>query len=399
MDESSETPSSEISGRIRRLQALLQEEEIELALLRQNADLYYFTGTVQDGHLLVPGSGEPLFLVWRVLERALNESSLARIEPLPGLRALSGILKKHGLLRSRTLGLELDTLPAASYLRYTQDVWPEATPRDITHLIRLVRAVKSPWEVDQIQAAARQVMEVIAEVPAILRAGMRELDLAAAVEGALRRAGHPGFVRMRGWNQELLMGQILSGENGAVPSWILTPAGGAGLTAAFGQSASRRLIQEGEPVSIDLGGSVAGYLCDQTRLFVIGALPEDLFTAYESVLALHHDLAGRLRPGAVCGELFAWARREMEVAGYGAHFMGFGTTQVRFLGHGVGIEIDEYPFLAKDNPMVLAPGMVVAVEPKLIFPGRGLVGIEDTYLITEREAQRLTLSLQELVCI
>jgi Xaa-Pro dipeptidase len=390
-------PAGEIHERVERFQRLLRETGIELALLRQNADVYYLTGTVQDGHLFVPAEGNPLFLVWRTYERALAESPIENIKPLSGLSRLSSLLRENGFHRPRSIGLELDVLPAALYLHYSQNLWPGITVQDVTPLIRTVRARKSQWEIDRIKEACRQVKRVVDMVPAILRPGMEELELAGEIESRLRRQGHPGYLRLRGWNQEMGASQILSGPQGAAPSWTNTPGGGQGTTPGYGQGAGFRTIQPGDPVSIDVGGSVWGYLCDQTRLFCIRGLPEPMLKAYEAVMAVHEDIATRLIQGAVCSELYNRAVQHMEELGFGENFMGFGVNRVTFIGHGLGVEIDEYPFLSKNNPMVLETGMVVAVEPKLAFPGRGLVGIEDTYLIADNGAERLTTSPQALI--
>ncbi|NDY43531.1 aminopeptidase P family protein [Dissulfurirhabdus thermomarina] len=397
MSADARVPAAEARDRIRRFQERLRHEGVELALVRQNADLAYLAGTVQDAHLLVPARGTPLFLVRRCLDRARRESPLERIAPLAGLSRLPGILRNEGWDDVRTLGLEMDVLPARLYLHYSREVWPEAEVRDVTPLLRELRAVKSPWEVDCIRGAAAQAAEAVAAVPGVLRPGMTELELAAEVEARLRRRGHPGFFRMRGWNQEIGMGQILSGPAGAVPAWTQTPAGGEGPGPAFGQGASFRRIGRNEPVSVDIGGWDRGYLCDQTRMFVAGRLPRDLRAAFEAVRRLLEDLAARLRPGAVCGDLYRLAVETMEAAGLGDHFMGSGAERVPFVGHGLGLEVDELPLLCRDNPARLAPGMVVAVEPKLIFPGRGLVGLEDTFLVTETGAEVLTTAPREVI--
>ncbi len=399
--QQTKTPASEIFDRIGRFQGYLKELGIELALLRQNADLYYFTGTVQDGHLFIPAQGEPLFLVWRAFERAVEEAALGRkyIEPLPGLSSLKGILKAKGLGDPETIGLELDCLPASLYLYYSQKLWPSAKFLDATHAIRITRAIKSPWEIERIKGACNQAATVTALVPGMLRSDIGELELAAQIEAVMRRLGHPGYIRMRGWNQECGIGQILSGPEGAMPSWTNTPGGGAGTSPAYGQGAGWRTIRPHEPVSVDVGGSINGYLCDQTRLFCINGLPSRLLDAYDAVLEVHYGIEERLVPGAACSSIYEWALDRMDALGYGQNFMGTGRNRVVFVGHGLGIEIDEYPFISRDNNMILSQGMVVAVEPKLIFGSYGLIGIEDTYLITDKGAERLTVSPQGLVVV
>ncbi|HID97950.1 MAG TPA: aminopeptidase P family protein, partial [Thermodesulfobacteriaceae bacterium] len=242
-------PETEIRERIGRLQKLLQEEGIELALLRQNADLYYFAGTVQDCHMLIPAVGDPILLVWRVCERAAAESPVRRIEPLHGLSRLREIVRKYRFDRPRKIGLEMDVLPAELYIYYTERVWPSTPVAGITHLVRTVRSRKSRWELEQIRSASDQIAGAVKQVPEILRPGITELEFASEIESVLRKTGHPGYLRMRGWNQEMGMGQILSGPEGAVPAWINTPAGGTGINPAFGQSSCLRRILPGEPVT------------------------------------------------------------------------------------------------------------------------------------------------------
>ncbi|MGB9712885.1 MAG: M24 family metallopeptidase [Dissulfurimicrobium sp.] len=391
------TPQAELFERTRRFQGHLRDLGIELAMLRQNADLYYFTGTVQDGHLFIPAHGEPLFLVWRVFERAIKESALRDIRPLSGMSGLNEALKEKGLLDAAVVGLELDCLPAALYLYYSKNIWPGARFVDVTHAVRLTRAVKSRWEIDRIREACVQVAEAVACVQETLREGLTELELSSQIETRLRLQGHPGYLRMRGWNQECGMGHVLSGADGAMPSWTNTPGGGLGTSPAYGLGAGTRTIRTFEPVCIDFGGSSNGYLCDQTRLFCIKGLPERLLDAYKAVLEVHQGIKERLVPGASCSSIYDWAINRMEGLGYAQNFMGFGRNQVIFIGHGLGVEVDEYPFLSRKNPMPLAEGMVVAVEPKLVFPDEGIVGIEDTYLITQNGAERLTTSPQELI--
>ncbi len=389
----------ELKARIERLQGLMRDYGIDLSLIRQNADLYYFTGTVQDAHLLIPADGPPLFLVWRVYERARKESPLENIEYLPGLKRLPDILHTFGLKDISCLGLEMDILPASLFLYYTKEVWPDVPVKDITHQVRLTRCKKSAWELSNIEAACRQVSSVIEDIPQILKPGINELELAAKIEARLRRLGHPGYLRMRGWNQELGVGQIISGPQGAMPAWTNTPAGGRGVNSAYGQGATDRIIGPGEPVSIDLGGSVNGYVCDQTRPFCIGQPPEKLQRAFELIVSLLGELEGSLAPGIRSSDLYDLALDFMKDTEFEDGFMGQGRNRVRFIGHGLGIEIDEYPFISKGNPMILEEGMTLAIEPKIALNGTGLIGLEDTYLITSQGARRLTLGPQRLTLL
>ncbi len=389
-------PAHELAGRIKAFQRKLLEARVDLALVRQNSDLYYFSGTVQDAHLFIPSAGDPVMFVFRSFERAKKESALEDIMPLDSMKALPSLLREKGIHGFSSLGLELDVLPVNLFHLYERLFEMNGCIQDISPLIRQTRAVKSDFEISRIKEACRQVDSVVQKVPTLFVSGMKEIDLAAAIEAELRKLGHPGYLRVRGFNQELTMGQILSGPDGAVPSWTNTPAGGTGVCPAYGMNSCFRNLQPGEPLSIDIGGSSNGYLCDQTRLFAIGEIREEIREYFGKICSVHDFIRDLLKAGVRCGDIYERAVHLAESLGLGRYFMGFGRDKVRFIGHGLGIEIDEYPFISKGSEMILEQGMVVAIEPKLLIPDRGLIGIEDTYLITGSGCERLTLSPRDI---
>ncbi len=391
-------PSGEIRRRIEAFQDLLSQKGIELALVRQNADLFYLTGTVQDGHLLVPAQGEPVFLVWRVLERAQMESPIPLQYGLKSLRALPSALVDLGLDKIGLLGLEMDVLPANLYKFYTEEIWPGCPTTDISTMLRQLRCKKSLYEIGCIEEACKQVRDAIQIVPEILKEGITELELSAAIEAELRKKGHCGLLRMRIWNQEMGMGQVVSGPNGTVPAWTNTPIGGKGPHPAFGMGASSRPIKRSEPVSIDIGGWFHGYCSDQTRLFSIGLPPPEIERGFFTARDILKILEEKMRPGASCGQMYDLAMKYADKQGLAQYFMGY-ETKVRFIGHGLGIELDEYPFVSKGNKMVLEQDMILALEPKFVFPGLGAAGIENTYRVRSDGLEQLTLSPEELVVL
>ncbi len=386
------------SKRIKKFQAILEENGIDLALIRQNADLFYFTGTVQDAHLFIPKAGEAHLYVYRSLKRAKEESPLKNISALKGLSQLEKIINGLGFSNIDTLGLELDVLPTGLYLKY-QSFWPKAKTKDISRLIRFLRKNKDEGEIHCIKAASKMAEESLKKVPEFLKAGMSELELSSLVEAQMRRLGHPGILRMRMWNQEIGMGQIVSGSSGAIPSWTSTPVGGKGPHPAFGMGASFKRIKKGEVVSIDIGGWAKGYCCDVTRPFVLGRPSQKVNECFLYIKELIDKLHGMLKPGVVCGDLYEFSIEFMEKRGLNENFMGMGTERVPFVGHGLGIELDEYPFLSRGNKMELEERMVLAIEPKIILPDLGVIGLEDTFLIEKNGAIRLTGPEQNLTII
>jgi Xaa-Pro dipeptidase len=394
------TPRSEIEDRIARLQQrLAAADDAQAVFVLQSADLFYFTGTVQDAWLVIPREGSPLMLVRKSVERARAESPLERILPIETPREIPGLLAGHGLGGLRRVGLEFDVLPVQQYTRIGR-VFPSMQFVDASMLIREVRMVKSPYEVAIMRRAAVLQDQMTRRLREVVRAGMTELELAAEIEAEARRGGHQGLVRMRRFNQECHYGHLMTGDGGTVPIPMDSPNGGAGLSPAFGGgSASLRRINPNEPILLDYVGVLDGYHSDQTRLFALGGLPADLVAGYEACLAIREDVLAHLRPGMKTGEIFTHAAGLAERLGYGEGFMNVGPAQVRFVGHGVGIELDEVPHLADGAKQSIEVGMTIAVEPKIGFPGRGVVGVEDTLFITPTGPECLTLTPRDLVIL
>lgn len=372
-------PAEEIARRIAGFQAGLSGEGIDAALIVESSGLYYLTGTVQDAHLVVPAAGEPVYLVRRDLGRARADSPLARIEPLRSLRELPAAIAGAAGPVAR-LGVEMDVVPAASYLRY-RALLPDAEIVDCMPVMRSLRMRKSPWELDRIRAAGVQLGSAFAAVPGLLRPGMTDRDLQVELEVVLRRNGHQGPFRFRGMNGEVFYGAVLAGADAAVPAAADTPLGGYGPSPAVGRGPRAGVIEGGVAVTVDLVGATDGYLADATRTFWLGDLAEPLGDA----LAVCERILAEVEPLLVAG--MAWKApydRGLELAaaaGFGDAYMGAGPSRVTFIGHGVGLEMNEPPFLARGFEQPLEPGNVVAVEPKLVFPGVGAVGVENTYLV------------------
>lgn len=393
-------PGSEIANRLVALQSLLQKHEVDAALIRQNADLFYFAGSVQDAFLVVPASGEPQLLVRRDPERALEQSPIRPIRPLGSLRELpSAVFDACGGPSIKRLGLELDVLPTNTFFFFDEELFPKQQVLDVSGAVRQVRMVKSSWEIEMMRKAGEISRTVAEAVPGLLREGMTELELSIALEAVARRAGHLGLIRLRGFNMDMYFGHVLSGPEAAIPAYADTATGGRGMSPAFGQGASERRIGAGEVVSIDTMLNYQGYLSDQTRNFSLGPPPPRLAESYRLVQEIHRRFREAARPGAVTGELYDLVWQWVEEAGLAAWFMGYGGGRITFVGHGLGIEVDELPFLAQRQRLALEAGMTFAFEPKFIIPGLGITGLENTYLVTPKGLEALTTASEELLIL
>ncbi len=392
------TPRDELLRRTGALQRRLAADGVDAALIVQNVDLLYFTGSMQSGVLIVPAGGRPVYAVRRVLERARRESALEQVVPLESFRNLPGLVRDAAGEPPRRVGMELDVLPVLVRDRYAAAL-SSVEIADVSASIRLARSVKSAFELEKMRAAARLSEAMLKVGLDSLREGLTELELSARVEAAARRQGHQGQVRLRGWNQEIYWGILLSGEAGAVPSFPDLPLAGEGLGAALPYGAGRRRIVAGEPVIFDVPAVLDGYICDQTRTLVIGVLPEKLARAHDATVEILKGVEAAIRPGIAPQDLYRLALDRARDLGYAEWFMGYGPLRARYVGHGVGLEVDEWPVLADGFTDLLEPGQVFCVEPKMVFPGEGAVGIEDEFAVTAAGAERLTLPEQRLFSI
>lgn len=384
-------PAVELEGRIERLQQALQEKGLDAALIVQKTDLFYFSATSQQGYLYVPDAGQPLLMVFKDFDRARQESPLELVVPIGSLRTMPEILADRDLPLPQKLGLELDVLPANLYLQY-QKIFEHAELVDVSTEIRLIRAVKSDYEIECIKEAARGSDLVCARVSELLEEGKTELALAGELESYARSLGHQGIVRMRLWGSELFYGHLLSGAEAAVPSYLASPTGGKGPSRLTGQGAGFRKIRKNEPILVDYVFALNGYISDHARIFCLGELADDLKAGHEAMLDIQKQVKSQARPGVASGEVYEIMVHLAEQKGYGQWFMGVGDRRIRFTGHGIGLELDEFPFLAKGQKLKLEKNMVIALEPKLIMPGKGVVGIENTHQVTENGLVPLTRS-------
>lgn len=380
------TPRGELYDRIAKLQEHLRAAGIQAALIVQKTDLFYFSGTCQDAHLLVPAQGEPLLMARKSFARTLEESSLENINAVQSFKDIGKSI--HTVLRGNgRIGLELDVLPVMQYLKYKEMLEPLVIV-DVSEIIREIRMVKSPYELEYLKIAARLTTEVFHEIPNMIHEGMTELALSCRIDQFLRERGNQSFFRVRAFNQEPAM-HVLSGWNAAYPSFFDGATGGSGLNPCYPQGAGLKKIGRNEPILIDFATVLNGYMVDHTRIFSIGPLPGKLAEAHNAALEIKRRLIKEATPGSDGKNLYDIALGMAQNAGFGEHFMGC-ENSVNFVGHGVGLELDELPVIAKNRHVNLKQGMILALEPKFVFPGEGTVGVEDTYIVTENGLEQFT---------
>lgn len=391
-------PKGEIYKRIGQLQSKLKEKEIDAAVIAQNVDLFYFTGSCQSGHLIVAADAgsEPCYLVKKSYSRALSESPLNNIRLQEKFRELPFWLGEVAPDAKR-IGMELDVLPAALYFRY-RELFPGVEIVDLSTEIKEIRMIKSPYELEIIKKAAGLSDRMFEAAPRFLKEGKREIEFAAEVEHFLRSNGHQGGMRIRQFNQECFFGHIMSGgDNTTCPSFFDSPTGGQGLSPAYPQSAGWKIINRNDPVLLDYLTIINGYNVDCTRVFCLGKPSATLEKAHRAALDIQNEIVKIGKPGVLCSELYEFALKMAEELGYGEYFMGLGADKAAFIGHGVGLELDELPVLTSRHQYPLEEGMVFALEPKILLPGIGVAGVENTVLVTAQGLEKLNLHPEEVI--
>ncbi len=359
--------------------------DCDALIILQNVDQFYLTGTLQTGLLWFPREGEPLLAIRKSFERAKIESALEKIVPMKTYSELPSLIPNPG----ETVGFETDVLPVATYQQISK-YFSKSKIVDGSTPVRTARGVKTPYEIECIRRAARQLDTMFLDIPSQLHEGLPEFELAARIEYVLRMAGHQGITRVRRFNMEMHYGAVSFGETASYPHAFDGPVGVRGLYAAAPTMGGRRQLKRNELVMIDICGGYAGYIADGSRTYSVGSVSQDMRDTYQYIVELNSWIEDQLRPGNVPNRIYQNILDRVAKTPFSKHFMGAGENQVRFVAHSVGLELDETPVIAPKFEAPLEAGNVLAVEPKVFYPGLGGVGVENTYLVTDSSCERLT---------
>ena len=372
---------NELELKWRRIQQAMRQEEADGCLLTMNMNLYYVSGQVFNGYFYLPAEGRPYWFVKRLTIPETNQVHVIRKpEQIPDF------FRDLNLAMPRKLLLELSY---NEYIRLQHVFRAEATG-NASALIRHIRMIKTPWEIEQMRISARKHEAVYREIPACYRPGMRDIELQIEIEKRMRVHGSLGYFRAFGSNMDIFMGSLLAGENAGEPSPFDFALGGAGMHASGPLGANGTLLREGTTVMADMSGNYTAYQTDMTRVFSIGKLPDRAYRVHRVALEIQARMERTAKPGVPCAELYRDALAMAGQEGLEDCFMGT-RFQAKFVGHGVGLEINELPVLTTRSKDILQPGMTFAFEPKFVLAGIGAVGIENTFLVTDSGVEKMTL--------
>jgi Xaa-Pro aminopeptidase len=374
-------PSDEIFSRISRLQRELVDAGLDGAIVPDGINMFYYTGTLQNGVLFVPADGDPLFFIRRSFERAKKETPLQAVLQFKSFRELLPTVDSYGY-QAGTLGVDETTI-AVSIFKRLSAAFPKTVFEDISLRLSMIRSVKSEYEIGLIREAGKRHKVIYDHIPGIIREGMTEWELGSAIHAP-----------------EFFAGVISFGESGNYPSASVGPDGLVGLSPAFPFLGGAKRLEKSEIAFIDTGFAYQGYFTDKTRIFVLNSLSQTAVDAHKICIDIQEAVRRRLKPGAIPSEIFSEVyQTEVVSRNFEEHFMGFGSNQVLFLGHGIGLVIDEFPVIAGRVESPLQENMIIAVEPKKGIEGIGLVGVENTFLVTEQGGEKLTPGSDEIKVI
>jgi Xaa-Pro dipeptidase len=391
-------PVIELNKRMQRFCLLMDQKnpEWEMAVIISKINQYYFTGTMQEGILLINrGQGATLW-VRRSIERALDESLFSDIRPMDSYRTAAQEYKSI----PSTIFLESEVVPLAMYQRF-QKYFPFKEAKPLDAQLAALRAVKSKYEIEIMLRSGKIHARILEELlPGLLHVGMSEMDLAMDLYSLMVREGHHGVARFGMFDTEAILGHIAFGESSIYPTSFNGPGGNLGLSPAVPLLGNRnRKLEKGDLVFIDVGCGVEGYHTDKTMVYMMGQdVPGHVRETHEQCVAIQNQVAAALKPGAIPSEIYHNVIDFLS-PDFLQNFMGFGNRQVKFLGHGIGLLIDEYPVIAHGFDEPLEDGMVLALEPKKGIAGVGMVGIENSFLVTPLGGECITGSHPGLLCV
>lgn len=386
------TPIEEIEQRIRRIQSEIKIDGVDAVLVTSNANIYYTTGRVINGYVYVPVTGDAIYFIRRPIGIE-GENVIYIHKP----EQILDKIEERGLPRPHTIGYELGSLDCVTFERLAK-AFDGVVAVNATPMLRRVRSVKSAYELDKLKLSGVKHERVYRRIPRIYREGMTDIMLQIEIERVSRLEGCLGQFRIAGESMELFMSNILVGDNADVPTPYDFAMGGRGLDPSLPVGADGTVIKSGMSVMVDSNGNFTGYMTDMTRVYSLTELDDLARGAHQCSIDICRRLEQEGKPGIAASLLYEIAVDMVKERDLDRYFMGH-AQKAGFIGHGVGIEINELPVIAPRSRDVLTLNNVIAIEPKFVIPHVGAVGIENTYVVTDDGLKSLTNAPEEIVSL
>lgn len=375
----------EIEARIKVISNTLHKNGIDALLVTSNVNLYYVSGRVFSGYAYITSAGEVTYFVKRPV--GLEGENVVYI------RKPEQIVERLITMPS-SIAFEFDRLNVNDYSRLSR-VFNECIITDGSSILRKHRSVKTSFEIEKMKESGIRHVEAYKYIKGIYKEGMTDIELQIEIERRLRLLGSLGIFRINGESMEIFMGSLMCGDNADNPSPYDFAMGGAGLDESLPVGCNGTQIKPGMAIMVDMCGNFNGYMTDMTRVFYVGELNELARKAHKTSIEIHHRLINEAKPGVRASRLYEIALEMTRDAGLEDYFMGH-KQKAGYIGHGVGIEVNESPVLAPRSKEILEEGNVIALEPKFVIPQVGAVGIENTYVVTNMGLECITNSPEEM---
>lgn len=380
---------NDLSNRRQRIQQAMQEGGFDACILSTSVNLFYVAGSIYNGYFYLPAEGAPIHFIKRSSSITFNNSIEIR-KP----EQIKEELEKLGIKAPNRVLLEVDSLSFSDCNRLIASLNIEEVGNAST-LLRNIRSVKTELEIAQTRYCAQKHVEVYKQIPSIYREGMTDLELQFEIEHLMRQNGSLGIFRSYGANMDIYMGSLLVGENAEAPSPFDFALGGKGGNPVLPLGATGIKIEKGNTIMVDMAGNYSPWMTDMTRVFSIGSVSELAYKAHQVSIEIHEKIIDCAKEGVACADLYNLAIDIVKENRLEAYFMGT-KQQAKFIGHGVGLEINEPPVLAPRSKELLEKNTIFALEPKFVIPEIGAVGIENTFLVHENGIEKLTV-LEEAI--
>ncbi|HMB30714.1 MAG TPA: Xaa-Pro peptidase family protein [Desulfohalobiaceae bacterium] len=398
-------PQKELEMRWGRLRQLLQEHIPTASgmLVFSRLNIYWLSGHFGNGMFWLPIDDNPVLFVRKGKERAELDSSVQQIASFRSFKEFTKIISDFGQKCPRKIAVEKTALSWAFGEQLQQRLSDiDCLPGDV--LLDWARSIKSDWEVNKISLAGQRHFHCLYDLlPEKIEPGMSEWQIASQIWQDCFALGHQGILRMRNLGEEMFLGCVSAGESGNFPTSLNSPDGYRGAhPAAPHMGYAGKIWSKEEVLMVDICFSLEGYHSDKTQVYWSGSkedLPVKVRKAHEFCLELHDWVAEHMYPGTTPEELARYCFDKVEERGWTGNFMGLGGNAVPFVGHGIGLCVDEWPAIAMKFRTPIEKNMVLAVEPKLGISEYGMVGVENTFLVTEKGGQSLTGEKYDLICL
>jgi Xaa-Pro aminopeptidase len=385
-----EALSNDLQVRHKRIQTEMQKNGIDACILATSVNVFYVAGSIYNGYFYLPAEEKPIHFVKRTSDITLKDSIHIR-KP----EQIAEELQKLGIKTPQKVLLEVDALSFTDCNRIISSLQIKETVNAST-LLRKIRSVKSEFELSQVRLCAQKHIEVYKQIPSIYRKGMTDLELQFEIEHLMRQHGSLGIFRSYGANMDIYMGSLLVGKNAESPSPFDFALGGKGENPILPLGACGEAIKHGDTIMVDMAGNYSPWMTDMTRVFSAGKTSELAYKAHQVSIDIHETIIAKTKAGTACADLYNTAMEIVQKHKLEEYFMGT-KQQAKFIGHGVGLEINEPPVLAPRSKELLEVNTVFALEPKFVIPGTGAVGIENTFVVTENSIEKLTIFEESII--